>query len=71
MIDNGATLDGQEAVIHTLPVADQYQLMGEAFAAAIRGEAPLPYGLEDARQNMKILDALFASERSGGWAEIA
>ena len=70
VVDNGATLDGQAAVTHTLPVADQYQLMGEAFAAAVRGEAPLPYGLDDARRNMRALDALFASERSGGWVDI-
>lgn len=70
IIDNGATLDGEAAVEHTLPVADQYQLMGEAFAAAVRGEAPLPYGISDARQNMRILDALFASEQSGGWIRL-
>lgn len=70
IIDNGATLDGQAAEVHTLPVADQYQLMGEAFAAAVRGETPLPYGLDDARKNMRIIDALFASERTGGWVDI-
>jgi predicted dehydrogenase len=44
--------------------------MGEAFAAAVRGETPLPYGLDDARKNMRIIDALFASERTGGWVDI-
>jgi len=70
IVDNGATLDGLEAVVHTLPAADQYRLMGEAFAAAVRGEAPLPYGISDARQNMRILDALFESERTGGWVDV-
>ncbi|MDI7776152.1 Gfo/Idh/MocA family oxidoreductase [Asticcacaulis sp. EMRT-3] len=70
MIDDGATLDGGEAVTYTLPAADQYQLMGEAFADAVSGRIPLPYGLEDARANMRCLDALFASETSGKWESI-
>ena len=55
---------------NTLPASDQYQLMGEAFCRAVRGEAPLPYGLDDARANMRILDALFRSETSGQWEEV-
>ena len=39
-------------------------------ALAIQGGTPLPYGIEDAIQNMRILDALTASERTGTWAEI-
>ena len=34
------------------------------------GEKPLPYGIEDAIQNMKIIDAVFESEKSGGWAKV-
>ena len=34
------------------------------------GEKTLPYGVEDAIQNMKILDAIFESERTGGWADV-
>ena len=71
VIDNGATLDGGTAEIIALPASDQYQLMGEAFSLAVRGEMPLLYGLEDARANMRVLDALFASEISGRWEEVA
>ncbi|ESQ77719.1 Gfo/Idh/MocA family protein [Asticcacaulis sp. AC402] len=71
VIDNGATLDGGTAVTHTLPPADQYQLMAEAFCRAVRGEAPLPYGMDDASANMRIIDALFRSEQSGAWEEVA
>ncbi len=67
VVDDGATLDGSGAIVHTLPVSDQYTLMAEAFSKAIRGEAPLPYGLDDARANMRVIDALFRSERSGTW----
>ena len=69
--DDGATLDGSGAVTHTLPVSDQYTLMAEAFSRAVRGEAPLPYGLDDARANMRVIDALFRSERSGHWEDVA
>jgi predicted dehydrogenase len=67
VIDNGATLTGGTAQTITLATSDQYQLMGEAFSRAVRGDAPLLYGLDDARANMRVLDALFASERSGHW----
>ena len=42
-------------------------LQGEAFSRAIRGEAPLEYGLEDAILNMRVLEALFRSGHSEPW----
>lgn len=50
-----------------LPVSDQYQLQAEAFGRAIRGRQKPAWGVEDAIQNMKILDAFFRSENSGKW----
>ena len=55
----------------TLPASDQYQLQGEAFSRAVRGEIALPYGIEDAIANMRVIDALFRSERSGRWEDVA
>ena len=46
-------------------------LQGEAFSRAVRGEIALPYGIEDAIANMRAIDALFRSERSGKWERIA
>jgi hypothetical protein len=63
--DDGALPAGGNAVIHTLAPCDQYTLQGDAFAQVIRGELPLPYGLDDAIQNMHIIDALFRSEQRG------
>ena len=40
-------------------------------ARAIQGGPPLPYGIEDAIQNMRILDALIASERTQGWMNLS
>ena len=66
-VDDGQVLGGRAAVVETVAACDQYTLQGNAFSRAIRGEIPLPYGLEDAMCNMRTLDALFASEKSGGW----
>ena len=51
------------------PPSDQYQLQGEAFSRAVRGEIALPYGVDDAIANMRVIDALFRSETSGRWEE--
>jgi predicted dehydrogenase len=58
-------------VTETLPPSDQYQLQGEAFSRAVRGEIGLPYGIEDAIANMRVIDALFRSERSEQWEDVA
>ena len=68
--DDGASLDGSSVRTETLPESDQYQLQAEAFSRAIRGEIPLPYGVEDAVLNMRAIDALFRSEQSGRWEEV-
>lgn len=49
----------------TLPVADQYQLQMESFSRAVRSETPDASGLDDALANMRVIEALFASEKSG------
>jgi predicted dehydrogenase len=69
-VDDGQSFNGATAVTHTLQPSNQYTLMGEAFTRAVRGESPLPYGIEDARINMRIIDALFRSEHSGHWETV-
>ena len=51
----------------SLPVSDQYQLQAEAFGRVIRKKQKPFWGVEDAIQNMKILDAFFRSEKSRKW----
>ncbi|MEO8304539.1 MAG: Gfo/Idh/MocA family oxidoreductase [Betaproteobacteria bacterium] len=70
-IDDCSSLDGAGIVTETLPESDQYQLQGEAFSRAVRGEIALPYGVEDAIANMRVIDALFRSETSGRWESVA
>jgi predicted dehydrogenase len=66
-IDSGDALGDQSARVVEFPPSDQYQLQGEAFSRAVRGVEPLVSGVDDAIQNMRILDALWRSEKSGGW----
>jgi predicted dehydrogenase len=69
-IDDCSSLEGTGIVTETLPASDQYMLQGEAFSRAVRGEIALPYGIEDAIANMRVIDALFRSEHSGKWETI-
>ena len=69
-VDDGAALDGSSARIETLAASDQYMLQGEVFSRAVRGEIELPYGVEDAVRNMRVLDALFRSGKSGRWEQV-
>ncbi len=54
----------------SLGPADQYGLMFRAFGEAVRAGKPAPTPPEDGVANMRALDALFASETSGGWVEV-
>lgn len=69
-IDTGGPFDGSLARREILPESDQYTEQAEAFALAVLGHKPLPWGIEDAIASMKVLDAVFASEKSGGWATV-
>ena len=68
-IDDCSSLEGSGIVTETLAPSDQYQLQGEAFSR-VRGEIELPYGVEDAIANMRVIDALFRSEKSGRWEDV-
>ena len=70
-IDNGEALGGASAAVETLPPCDQYTLQGDAFSQVVRGDIAPPYGIDDAVCNMRVIDALFRSERSGGWEPVA
>ena len=69
-VDDCTSLEGAGVVTEALPPADQYELQGEAFSRAVRGEIALLFGVEDAIANMRAIDALFRSERSGRWEPV-
>ncbi len=53
------------------PICDQYALLFEAFSRAVRAGGPTPVDPADAVANMRVLDALARSERSGGWERVS
>jgi predicted dehydrogenase len=52
------------------PICDQYEIQGTLFSRAIRenGEQPIP--LEDAINNMAVIDAVFRSATTSQWEEV-
>jgi predicted dehydrogenase len=71
LVDDASALDGSGARSVTLPVADQYQLQAEAFSRAVRAVPPDAAGLDDAVTNVRIIEALFESARTGQAVELA
>ncbi len=48
-------------------VCDQYGIQGDLFSRAILKNEPVPTPVQDAVANMKVIDAVIASHRSGQW----
>jgi predicted dehydrogenase len=49
----------------TIPSIDHYRLMVEAFADAVLGNHTLPFAPDDPTLNMRVLDAISASAKTG------
>jgi predicted dehydrogenase len=71
LMHDGLSLHGLDAKPHTIATADQYQLQAEYYSKLIRsGEKPSPKRLEDAIRNMRVIDALFKSEKKGRFEKV-
>lgn len=70
LLDDGSNLDGSKIKKITIPACDHYQLECEAFNKAIRGKSKLEYSVDDAIANMKIIDAVFKSTKTGKWQPV-
>ncbi len=66
--DGMAIYDGK-VVAEEIPTCDQYAVQGDAFSRAIRENTEVPVPLEDALGNMKVIDAIFRSAKSGRWEQ--
>jgi predicted dehydrogenase len=66
-VDDGSQLGDGSARAESFEVCDQYALQGDLFSEAIRTGKPVAFPLEDAVKNMRVIDALFRSAKSGGW----
>ena len=69
-VDDGSKLGDASARLETFDVVNQYSLQGDLFARAIRKGTPLPFPLEDAVSNMRVLDAVFRAGSSGRWEDV-
>ncbi len=57
-------LDGETL---EFPACDQYTIQGDLFSRALREGTPQPVPLEDAVNNMAVIDAVFRSAETGAW----
>lgn len=71
LIDDCSDLVGGGMRVEEFPACDQYALQVQAFAQAILQQAPWPYPIEDAVNNMRVIDALFRSGETGQWEALA
>jgi predicted dehydrogenase len=60
-----------EITTRSFPPLDQYEAEVSNFSRSVRGEDVPFYGLDDARANMTVIDAIFASAEKGAWAIVA
>ena len=67
LVDDASQLGGASSVEEVIPPVDQYAEEADAFARVVLGESELPYGVDDAVTNMKIIDAIFRSGETGKW----
>lgn len=70
LLDDASSPGGASSVAETIAPCDMYTLQCDAFSQVVRGQLPLPYGLDDAICNMRVIDALFKSGQSGQWEAV-
>jgi predicted dehydrogenase len=69
-VDDGRDVLGTGAEVIEFPPCNQYTLQGDAVSTAIRDRTRPVMTLEDSLANMRVIDAVFRSERSGGWEAV-
>ncbi|HZF34556.1 MAG TPA: Gfo/Idh/MocA family oxidoreductase, partial [Candidatus Angelobacter sp.] len=69
-VDDGSALGDASAKEEAFPVCDQYAIQGDLFSEAIRSGKPPEFPLENAVQNMRIIDAIFRSAKAGRWEPV-
>jgi predicted dehydrogenase len=66
-IDDGSDLSGSSIVTEIFPAVDQYTLQGDAFAKAVFDNTEVPVPIEDAIENMAVIEAIFRSAVTNQW----
>jgi predicted dehydrogenase len=60
-------VQGATTKVEEFPIIDQYTIQGDEFSRAVRGEREVPVPVEDAIQNMAVIEAIFKAADSGKW----
>ncbi len=68
-LHDGSDHRNEAGKAETIAATDQYADQIDAFAEIVFGGTN-PYGVEDSIRQMRVLDALFESERSNAWAKV-
>jgi len=71
LFDDGNDLTGASAETIEIPVCDQYEIQGTLFSQSLRENKSQPIPLEDAINNMTVIDAVVKSASTGQWEEIS
>ena len=69
-IDDGSNLLATSMETVEFPVCDQYTIQGDLFSRTVLENQKQAVPLEDAINNMTVIDAVFRSAATGGWEEI-
>ena len=62
--------DGIKTEEVILEICDQYTIQGDLFSLAVLEDREVPVPLEDAVENMQVIDALICSDKSGRWVNV-
>ncbi|MGA3046693.1 MAG: Gfo/Idh/MocA family oxidoreductase [Terracidiphilus sp.] len=66
-VDSTGDLAGSGITTETFPTCDQYTLQGDDFSRAVLNNTEVPVSIEDAIENMAVIEAIFHSATSGQW----
>lgn len=70
LVDRDYDVSGNMARREIIAPCDQYTEQANAFCRSILDDKPLEWGVEDAIKTMRVIDAVYESEKSGGWAQV-
>ncbi len=71
VVDDGRDVLGSGAEVIEFAPCNQYTLQGDAVSHAIRDGGEIQPTLEDSLANMRVIDAVLRSERTGAWEPVA
>lgn len=58
---------GSDIEERTFPICNQYTIQGDLFSEAVLRDTPVPTPIEDAVDNMRVIEAIVQSAQTGSW----